>query len=126
MIWEIEKSVSGLGVNSELGLRFYYGKYPDIAGIKADPGHPLYDDFHDLPDIYSALHTLFAVPTYKDEKGVERDFDPWRSAESGHLEPISASSVNDARKHMAVMLNHGNLCPPPFGTKDENKTGLSF
>lgn len=125
MIAEIEKNTSSLGEKAQLGLRVYYGKYPDLAAINKNPDHPLHKDFGGLPDEYSSLHTAFTVPVYQDKQGIFRDFDPWQSAISGLFEPI-VENRNVAPGGMSPQMNHGNLCPPPFNSKSDKELGLTF
>lgn len=127
MIWEIEHSVQQIDPNVELGIRMYYGKYPDITAIKNDPDHPLHNDFHNLPEEYSHHHTLFLVPTFKDDNNIHHDFNPWDVATSGVLEPMDMNSgiADNSPLPMTAQMNHGNICPPPFNVSDKD-SGLSF
>jgi hypothetical protein len=54
----------------KLGIRIYYGKYPNNMDI--DEG------LRTLPDNYALHHTLFMVPTFEDTAngGTQWDFDP--------------------------------------------------
>jgi len=101
-IYDMESKVCGCEKYSNLGIRFYFGKYPDLntAEAQANP------DYRGLNKSYSFLHTVFLVPTYKDSEGIYKDFEPL--------------NVNDCRMGNATpgsrmsMMNHGNLSPPPF------------
>ena len=129
MIWEIEQSVRDISTETALGIRMYYGKYPDIAAIKEQPDHPLHHDLANLPDDYSFHHTLFLVPTYKDENNVDIDFDPWEARESGELKKMDSTTPSSADSgSMTAQMNHGNISPPPFSAQDSDNTaqGLSF
>ncbi len=55
-----------------LGIRFYYGRYPAAKGM-ASP------DLGNLPASYAEHHTMFMVPTFQDmsNASVQWDFDPW-------------------------------------------------
>jgi hypothetical protein len=127
-IWEIENSVRKIPNQRELGIRAYFGKYPDIAAIKRDRRHPLYNDLSNLPDEYSFHHTLFLVPTFKDENNIDRDFDPWQSEGIRAFKPIKTSEDQQSKGTMTAQMNHGNICPPPFTAidKQNRNNGLAF
>jgi len=128
LIWEIESNVRPLSANVELGIRMYYGKYPDIAAIKEDPDHPLHDDLSNLPDEYSFHHTIFLVPTYKDDVNFV-DFDPWECNQNGALVKMDSNIPSTANSGvMTAQMNHGNISPPPFSLLDpkNEQQGLSF
>ncbi len=127
LITAMENCAQKIGATNPLGIRFYYGKYPDIGAIKKNPKHPLFADFADLPENYAHLHTLFMVATYIDEQGIDRDFNPWQENELGGFVPISNDNTYSDTE-LTAQMNHGNLCPPPFSAADpDNKLqGLSF
>lgn len=125
MVAEIENNTSKLTDKARLGIRVYYGKYPDIAAINQDQKHPLYKDFGGLPDEYAGLHTAFLVPVFQDKLGVFRDFDPWHSAVTGLYEPIREEK-NEGPQGITPQMNHGNLCPPPFNSVNDKELGLCF
>ena len=129
MIWEIESNVRPVSKDTVLGIRMYYGKYPDIAAIKQQQNHPLHQDLGHLPDEYSFHHTLFLVPTFKDANNVDVDFDPWEANESGELKKLDSNSPSSADTGtMTAQMNHGNISPPPFSAQDPANSlqGLSF
>jgi len=130
MIWEIESNTRNLNSNHELGIRMYYGKYPDITAIQKDAKHPLHHDYENLPAEFSHHHTLFLVPVFKDDQGVDHDFDPWQAAVTGTLQALDVSSDNNAphASSMTAQMNHGNICPPPFNINDpdNHNDGMSF
>ena len=128
-IWEIEQHVRETGSVQELGIRIYFGKYPDIPSIKKNAAHPLFNDLHTLPDAYSHLHTLFMVPAYKGDDDVFKDFDPFQ-AQDIRLQQIDmqAGVALTQEGSMTAVLNHGNLTPPPFvsTTDTDYALGMSF
>ncbi|HOZ52698.1 MAG TPA: hypothetical protein PLU17_12615 [Chitinophagaceae bacterium] len=114
-IWELETKVCGCDTFRDLGIRFYYGKYPDLRKSRAGQ----YPDLAGLDPNYSSLHTIFLVPTYKDATGVNRDFEPL---------DITNCKVGDARQPSSVVsiMNHGNLSPPPFPEVNKSLSGLKY
>jgi hypothetical protein len=129
-IWEIENKVRDIADTGELGIRLYYAKYPDIAAVKANPKDPLYKDLHNLPDPFSFHHTLFMVPTYKGDNGIDIDFDPWQAAANGTLSPLDplTDTTPSGQDLMTPQMNHGNISPPPFLSSDDEARnhGMSF
>lgn len=114
-IWEMETRMCPARNRKELGIRFYYGKYPE-GDIKQ------YPDLKELSVDYLGKHTLFLVPTYNDN-GIFKDFDPGALGADG--EPM----INDDFTTMFIM-NHGNIYPPPFEVTDlapsYNESGILF
>ncbi len=130
LIWEIENNVRTIPEAQELGIRLYYGKYPDIAAVKDDPDNVLYNDLCDLPDSFSFHHTLFMVPTYRGSNGMDIDFDPWQAAATGSLSPLDpdGDETPGNQAPMTAQINHGNISPPPFLATDDDARnhGMSF
>jgi hypothetical protein len=93
-----------------LGIRFYFGQYPNVTG----PG-ATYSDLISVDAGYAGIQTLFMVPTI-DQGTYHYDFDPAKSCErykelamdtSGFYPPGGATVT-------ALMAqNHGDACPPP-------------
>lgn len=86
-IAEIEAQAADVDPNvsdADLGIRFYYGAYPEF------PEQP-------IPEDYAKRHTLVLVPTKK-EDGLNYDFNPF-------AEPSSLAVT-------ALAQNHGSLVPP--------------
>lgn len=102
-IWELENTVCKNGnLNVEdLGIRFYYAKYPDLNESKPA-------DLESLPSEYSYRHTVFLSPAVK-EKNIYRDFNPNNTA----TYKLSDTPDKDLDSNMFLM-NHGNITPPPF------------
>lgn len=130
MIWEIESNTRNLNTNCELGIRMYYGKYPDIAAIQKDANHPLHNDYQHLPADFSHHHTIFLVPVYKDDNNIDHDFDPWQAAATGVLQALDLKKDDHIQNDspMTAQMNHGNICPPPFNVNDPDNhlDGMSF
>lgn len=92
----------------DLGVRVYYGRYPDLPTLRANT------DFKGVNFEYANMHTVFMVPTYKDGDQ-QIDFDPQGSFSNGKLTPLSEEYGGDILKvgyESPAILNHGNLCPP--------------
>ncbi len=102
-IWDLESAVCGCDSFKNLGIRFYYGKYPDLttAESRANP------DLNTLDTQYSFLHTVFLVPTYQTSDGINQDFEPLDIVHCQVGEPRPPGSLMS-------LMNHGNLSPPPF------------
>lgn len=83
----------------ELGIRFYFGEYPDDeAQLPAN-----------IPTTHAGLHTLVLVPTFHDDvNDVERDFDP--SEFQSNLMP---APIDPDKTGAMVAMNNGILTPPP-------------
>lgn len=129
-IAKIEASVSSADCKPELGIRFYYAKYPEnLAPYRCLTGL----------DKVAGLHTIFMVPTYESEKGASIDFD-FENVGSDPCKPIpyatllkqpnrvkhglfGVSGSKNARPEVnanGIMNiprteNHGGLMPPPAG-----------
>jgi hypothetical protein len=107
-IWEIESKVcpqKTLDV-SKLGIRCYYGKYPDLNTSAPN-------DLSSIDPLYSYRHTLFMVPTYTDGTLIF-DVDPEKPETFNKDADSSSLSTNK------YIMNHGNLAPPPFGASETN------
>lgn len=96
---------------TNLGIRFYYGAHgnpPTMTGI---------------PSNYSRLHNLIMIPTYRDTKGTNVDFDPYYiNGENctplplGLMDPNTRMNTilfgsNDA-DGTSFSMDHGQLFPP--------------
>lgn len=75
-IAEIEDSVCNSSCNTgkvDLGVRFYFGDYPD-ADYMTNKGNP---DYATVKSSYGKHQTIFLVPTYMDnDRKAQVDFDP--------------------------------------------------
>jgi hypothetical protein len=96
---------------TNLGIRFYYGAHgnpPTMAGIPAN---------------YAKLHNLILIPTYRDGKGTNVDFDPYYiNGETctplplGLMDPNTRMNAilfgsNEADGN-SFSMDHGQLFPP--------------
>lgn len=128
-IWKIEKAVClqncPNGIN--LGVRIYYGRYPeDMTGELAS-----------LDPDFAQHHTVFMVPTFQDADNsqIHWDFDPWHWG-SNRCKPTTMTewfaispkpfgvdnslmySIDEEQYFMtnngtlSSALNHGDLIPP--------------
>jgi hypothetical protein len=75
-IAEIENKVCSSQCNTgnlDLGVRFYFGDYPD-ADYMTNNGN---EDYATVKSTYGKHQTIFLVPTYRDQdRGAQVDFDP--------------------------------------------------
>lgn len=123
-IWHIENQNCNKGCKDSLGLRIYYAKYPDFN----DPSQPGLLGLDNVPKSYAKHHTLFMVPTYKSENGVNVDFypagvcrAPIASSPTHTVAPENISIVHDISPYIFLFdvsggtgdpQNHGGLIPP--------------
>ncbi len=130
-IWNMEDTICKNGCKDlNLGLRFYYAKYPDSNTIKTSSA------LAGVKPEFQFHHTLFVVPTYDAGTGATArhiDFDPWNPGPD-KCKPLSLSDAakqiqldqrqqqKDQRVLMLIMggtsgdsdeQNHGDLAPPP-------------
>lgn len=123
-IWRIENNTCGC--KGKLGVRIYEAKYPT-----ATTGWNVFSqDLGSLPVSYQGINTFVMIPTIE-SGGINRDFNP--KANSGCLtgyNPVlfppvhsdSAASFNSHTASSSILAltieaqNHGEACPPPFGT----------
>ncbi|MFZ1678960.1 MAG: hypothetical protein WBP41_18510 [Saprospiraceae bacterium] len=123
-IWYTESQMCRFSCSDsvKLGIRFYYGKYPDKVHTQKD-----YLDLNVLPQSFSNRHTLFMVPMYANHKGKWIEFDPSAIEKNCDLpdsikvdtnisvitKPFIYSLWSDAGDNAD---NHGGLRPPPYDT----------
>jgi hypothetical protein len=105
-----------------LGIRIYYGRYPDNPSAAPGSWKGSNTDYTTLPDSYANHHTLFMVPTYQDDTNpaINIDFDPVNAGTA--CKPIPLASLNfDSLQSSALLApgmgkslvkNHGDLIPP--------------
>lgn len=134
-IWKVEQEVcrKGCAEKLKLGMRIYYARYPNPAGMSSN------NDLNTLDPDFQQHHTLFIVPTYQDvnDPKVHHDFDPWHWGENGcapktmaqwfagptgtrpfGLEKSLIFSINEpqyfksAGGGLTPAMNHGGLIPP--------------
>lgn len=115
-IWEIENKVcnnpcSKLTTN-DLGIRIYYGRYPDPATYQQLTGFKLRSG-------YEGLHTVFMVPTFNKGGNPDKHYDFLLNNQFvNKCEPATppAGDVNFQIRALFPMTadgkNHGDLCPP--------------
>lgn len=73
--------------SQHLGVRIYYGKYPDSTKLDQ------YPDLVDVPAEYGNHHTVFMMPTYYDAvKNKHYDFDPMKIGTDCKLSPFDNST----------------------------------
>jgi hypothetical protein len=139
-LWKAEKEICrrGCAGNLKLGVRIYYGRYPN-ANLMS-----LNDDLAGLDLDFASHHTVFMVPTFQDplDPQTHWDFDPWHWGTStcrpktmrdwfasGNPKPFGRDKslvlsigekqfFKNADGSLSDPLNHGNLIPPrpPVGT----------
>lgn len=111
LIFRIESTAckSGCADGKELGIRFYYIKYPKRVG----PGGT-YDDLTGLSVDCANKHAIAMVAAYKDgESWYDFDYEiPDREKACN----LTKASVNS--KHIGLIVqgdgtNHGGMAPPP-------------
>lgn len=129
-IHQIENSMCTACMNPkpDLGVRIYFGTYPDASQWTAmgldqtavDPSSALH-------------HTLVMVPTYWDAgRNEDIDFDPLHM-DTTNCRPMTMKEIFDpkggvmdldflmpAQVRSAGMQNHGNTFPPPYDNRFEN------
>ncbi|WP_289044824.1 hypothetical protein [uncultured Olleya sp.] len=109
-------------INPEnLGLRFYYSRYPDELPSQ-------YTDLNTVSITYAKHHTLIAIPTYrKNENSPNIDFNPldtdtfWEGIPSNYSGPISSLPLTKSSQNQSIgAQNHGSLYPP------HSNNGIAF
>lgn len=125
-IHQIENSMCACNAGQDpkpmLGIRFYYGTYPNSTLW------PQYGLNGHVPGNHERHHTLMLVPTYFNTSvQMHVDFDPARVAQ-GTCQPVPLSQVFSTQLKVPVMWvtddgsgdpsntsmdNHGSLWPPP-------------
>jgi len=101
-----------------LGIRFYYGAHSNPSVL---PG---------IPSNYAGLHNLVMIPTYKDVKGIDTDFDPYyvdrqtgipmpldllranKKASKAVANAILGGDGSDTGDYEVFSMDHGHLYPP--------------
>jgi hypothetical protein len=106
-----------------LGVRVYFGKYP-TAPITSNP---YFEILNTSPNL-AGRTTLLFVPTYRDNTGLNIDFDPDYAANRFEsCNPKTISSIKQDKEMLVStspllkiltpeeghgMANRGNVCPP--------------
>ncbi|RPE08082.1 hypothetical protein EGT74_13505 [Chitinophaga lutea] len=124
-IWQIESAACKKSCTNKmrLGIRIYYGKYPDANTMLQTPG------LADVQSRYALHHTVFMVPTFSDG-GRDVDFDPWHWGGSGckptSIKEYLANNWKVQSPNIAILAagytragdaqNHGDMSPPPSGS----------
>ena len=74
---------AGCDTSVKLGVRIYYGKYPDSTQFS------FYPDLKDVPKRFGKHHTIFMMPTFFDKaSGKHLDFDPLQAAGDCNFKPF--------------------------------------
>ncbi|MEP7237456.1 MAG: hypothetical protein ABI685_06320 [Ferruginibacter sp.] len=119
-IFNIEKAMCKCDSSRELGIRIYFGEYPDLTSFGLSGS----SYFGSIDPGMSKKHTLFMVPTYN-YNNADYDFDPWHLGKGGCNKPTTlcewfgtdSSYFNNNMLALAPddskgSKNHGNMCPP--------------
>lgn len=121
---EQQTCLSGCDKRKELGVRVYFGKYPDSITMKANPS------LDGVPRAFQNHHTVFFSATYYDpQKKINIDFDPTDVIDNCALYPINPVkgrvwiAVPAAGSAEGDRENHGGLMPPPAGKGSFPTTG---
>lgn len=119
-IEQIESNAKNNNTSSrDIGIRFYYASYPEKKELKN------YKDLKNIPESYSKLHTLIAVPTIH-RNGVHHDFDPMNPLTytkkltdieyfknpKTKITGIHAEGNSITENKSITAKNHGSLIPP--------------
>lgn len=112
-IWQIEDGQCENQCNDLLGIRIYFGKYPDAKSEVWDELDIETEELQRLKN-YADHHTIFMVPTYWSRDGnYHQDFDP-RSKKCRTA--IDFTKPNDPFHGLLGGApdgqNHGNIIPP--------------
>jgi hypothetical protein len=119
---ELLAASKGMDQIEQLGIRMYFGRYPNAADWSKFP------ELAQTKDEYKNLRTLVFVPTYL-SGNLNRDFDP------NYIENAQKLSIADIKARLApttngqaksagqtqspqnyVNLNNFGIIPPPFST----------
>jgi hypothetical protein len=117
-IWYIESNVCDRGCDDsklQLGIRFYYAKYPDANTMRQD----YY--LKNVDTSFANRHTLFMVPVYRYlfTKGIYKNFWPEFLDHKCQFKWPNNPPPDSIRIQMSVdesEQNHGSLRPPPAGS----------
>ncbi len=128
-IWHIEEQYCKNGCADSLGLRIYFGRYPNL--VEHTDGSELGLD--NVPKEYSNRLTLFMVPTYKKDNGSNLYYD-FHPGGTGCGIPLISSPIHsigaelnahdispfiflfDVTGAPSNSQNHGGLIPPGDST----------
>ncbi len=122
-IWHIEDRNCKNPCKRTLGLRIYFGRYPDLTVTNNS-----YLGLEGLPKEYSNRHTLFMVPTYEDKDGNNRDFYPLDTdcktptLASAPTEYYGPADLNLIRHKITPFIFLFDMAPAPGGS--QNHGGL--
>jgi hypothetical protein len=123
--YKVEDTLHNQGKNQamRLGIRFYFGTYPEGKSFSSNPY------FNQLPANYAGKHTLFLVPTFDEIVNnitVHKEFNAFRqSGELNMLLPMQPilldTSTTVSTTPVSIftitndiyMQNHGEVGPPP-------------
>lgn len=99
--------------NDQLGVRFYYANYP--MGYYRDKPSEIH-------------HTLFLTSTYKNTSGLNEDFDPRVSADSGKVITL-ANLINERDPNFRIrplFMIAGTTAPSMFRTSTLTASNISM
>jgi len=119
LIWQIENSVCKNGCDKrQLGIRYYYVKYPETVGTNEAP-----ESLRGIDPSEKNRHALVMVPAYWDETAKQwKDFDIWNSRrpEKCYSRFPSPPSIGPDTIRAGLTGtngdggdNHGGIGPPP-------------
>lgn len=120
-IWYVESTMcrNGCGGDVQLGLRFYYGKYPAARAMRANAS------LKGVDSTYANRHTLFMVPVLRHlfTKEKYRDFNPGAVKANCNLGNAFNFAIPLNKAWILCLTtdpapdgsqeNHGSLRPPP-------------
>jgi hypothetical protein len=109
--------------STQLGLRIYYGTYPELS----EWNNPFWQEsLAGLPADYAGKHTVMMVPTYRNNTGVDMDFDPGfmrQGCNFTYIDSFYKIMEKDSMKNFTFTIlssisttsqNHGQMVPPPY------------
>jgi hypothetical protein len=119
LIWQIENSVCSNGCDKrQLGIRYYYVKYPETVGTSEAP-----ESLRGIDPSERNRHALVMVPAYWDnENGQWKDFDIWNAGRPDKCYSVFPSPPRVGQDTIRAGLtgmdgdggdNHGGAGPPP-------------
>ncbi len=115
---EGSKCVRGCTEPLNLGIRMYYGRYPDPKELKPGTTELLYPNLTGMDPVVRDKHTVFLIPTFDDNTGLHQDFDPRVMDKKDPCLPTPLDGLLSTVIGMTLTdrgaMNHGDLIPPPY------------